>query len=81
MRALKSRWRCSDKADKPAVQTVVGLVMTKIRMVMMTMIRMMMMMMMMRRRRSRMTTMNSATAIMRRSEWQWRQIWKISQRS
>ena len=54
MRALKSRWRCSDKADKPAVQTVVGLVMTKIRMVMMTMIRMMMMM---RRRRSRMTTM------------------------
>ena len=57
MRALKSRWRCSDKADKPAVQTVVGLVMTmikmtKIRMVMVTMIRMMMM----RRRSSRMTT-------------------------
>ena len=45
MRALKSRWRCSDKADKPAVQTVVGLVMTMIRMVMM------------RRRSSRMTTM------------------------
>ena len=55
MRALKSRWRCSDKADKPAVQTVVGLGMTMIRMVMMTMIRMMMMMR--RRRRSRMTTM------------------------
>ena len=54
MGALKSRWRCSDKADKPAVQTVVGLVMTMIRMVMMTIIKMMMMMM---RRRSRMTTM------------------------
>ena len=46
MRALKSRWRCSDKADKPAVQTVVGLVMTMIRM-----------MMRRRRRKSRMTTM------------------------
>ena len=53
MRAFKSRWRCSDKADKPAVQTVVGLVMTKIRRVMMTMIRMMKR----RRRSSRMTTM------------------------
>ena len=56
MGALKSRWRCSDKADKPAVQTVVGLVMTKIRRVMMTMIRMMMMRRR-RRRSSRMTTM------------------------
>ena len=54
MRALKSRWRCSDKADKPAVQTVVGLVMTMIRM---ETIRMMMMMMMRRRRSSRMTTL------------------------
>ena len=56
MRALKSRWRCSDKADKPAVQTVVGLVMTMIRM---ETIRMMMMM----RRRTRERRRQEGTSI------------------
>ena len=56
MRAFKSRWRCSDKADKPAVQTVVGLVMTMIRM---ETIRMMMMM----RRRTRERRRQEGTSI------------------